>query len=280
MTMWNWGQLPTHGIYPGVSHDDYHAHPAVSKSGLDRINQSPAHFRAYLDGKDKDTDAKRKGRLCHMAILEPARFETEAVVAPDINRRTNAGKAEWEKWQKLHVGCEIIEDQAEEDMIRSIQASVLSHKTAGALLSYQGQTEVSAFWADQETGISCRCRPDKMLGGGVIIDLKSARDASPRGFVRAVAEHRYYVQQAFYLDGFTAAGGCADTFIFIAFEKEPPFAVCCHQLQPEDVEEGRRAYRRNLETLARCRADNRWPSYADDIVQITLPAWARKEMRI
>jgi len=33
-------QLPTHGIYPNISHDDYHAHPAVSKSGLDRLEQS------------------------------------------------------------------------------------------------------------------------------------------------------------------------------------------------------------------------------------------------
>lgn len=273
-------QLPTHGIYPNISHDDYHAHPAVSKSGLDRLEQSPAHFRAYLDGEDKDTDAKRIGRLCHMAILEPERFKVEAVVTPDINRRTNAGRAEWEDWQKLHVGCEIIKDQAEADMLRRIQDSILSHKTAGALLSYQGQAEVSAFWTDQETGVACRCRPDKVLGGGVIIDLKSAKDASPRGFSKAVADHRYHVQQAFYLDGFTAAGGYADTFIFVAFEKEPPFAVCCHQLQSEDVEAGRMAYRRNLETLARCRAENYWPAYADDIVQITLPAWARKESRV
>lgn len=273
-------QLPTHGIYLNISHDDYHAHPAVSKSGLDRLEQSPAHFRAYLDGEDKDTDAKRIGRLCHMAILEPARFQVEAVTAPDINRRTNSGRTEWEEWQKLHVGCEIIKDQDEADMLRRIQESVLSHKTAGALLSYQGWAEVSAFWTDQDTRIACRCRPDKVLGGGVIIDLKSARDASPRGFAKAVADHRYHVQQAFYLDGFTAAGGHADTFIFVAFEKEPPFAVCCHQLQPEDVDAGRMAYRRNLETLARCRAENHWPSYADDIVQITLPAWAKKEMRI
>lgn len=279
MKTWDGVQLPTFGIYPGIPHDAYHEHPAVSKSGLDRLDQSPAHFKAYLDGEDKDTDAKRIGRLCHMAILEPTRFETEAVVAPDINRRTNAGRAEWEEWQKLHVGCEIIKDQAEADMLRRIQDSVLSHKTAGGLLACQGQSEVSAFWTDQETEIACRCRPDKVLGGGVIIDLKSARDASPYGFAKAVADHRYHVQQAFYLDGFTAAGSYANTFIFVAFEKEPPFAACCHQLQPEDVEEGRAAYRRNLATLARCRAENRWPSYADDIVQITLPGWARKELR-
>lgn len=272
--------LPTHGIYPDIPHDDYHSHPAISKSGLDRIEQSPAHYRAYLSGEDKDTDALRFGRLCHMAILEPERFGIDAVVAPAINRCTKAGKVEWDKWQKLHLGCEIIKDDAEAETLRRIQESVLSHKTAGQLLSYQGQAEVSAFWTDVETGIACRCRPDKVLGGGVIVDLKSARNASPRGFAKAVADHRYHVQQAFYLDGFTLAGGYADTFIFVAFEKKPPFAVCCHQLQPEDLEAGRAAYHRNLETLARCRTENVWPAYADDIVQITLPAWARKENRL
>ncbi|MFU2208190.1 PD-(D/E)XK nuclease-like domain-containing protein [Solidesulfovibrio sp. C21] len=277
--------IPERGIVQGLSHDDYHAHHAVSKSGLDRLERSPAHFRAYISGQDKDTEAKRFGRLCHLAILEPDRFAAETVLSPEINRRTNKGKAEWEDFCRMHAGMEIV---TTEDMetLRHIQESVLSHPTAGGLLSCRGTPEVSAFWTDQgdkdhpATGISCRCRPDLVLGGGVIVDLKSARDASPRGFERAVAEHRYHVQQAFYLDGYAAAGGFADTFLFIAFEKEAPFACCVHQLQAKDVAEGRAAYRRNLETLASCRAENHWPAYADDIVQITLPAWARKEMRI
>lgn len=266
-------------IVYGLSHADYHSHPAVSKSGLDRLDKSPAHFRAYLDGEDKDTEAKRFGRLCHLAILEPERFPVETAVAPDVNRRTKAGREEWDEFCRLNAGLEIV--TAEDlETLRHIQESVLSHPTAGALLSYQGHAEVSAFWTDHETGVACRCRPDKVFGGGVIVDLKSARDASPKGFARAVAEHRYHVQEAFYLDGFTEAGGSADTFLFIAFEKEAPFAVCVHQLQPDDLALGRMLYRQNLETLARCRRDNHWPAYADDIVQITLPAWARKEIRI
>lgn len=272
--------IPESGIAFGLPHDAYHGHHAVSKSGLDRLDKSPAHYRAYLAGEDKDTDAKRLGRLLHMAILEPGRFATEAVVTPKINKRSNEGKAAWEEFCRLHVGCEIIKDEEEAQTLRYIQESVLSHPTAGALLSYQGQAEVSAFWTDPETGLACRCRPDKVLGGGVIVDLKSARDASPRGFAKAVAEHRYHVQEAFYLDGYTNAGGSADTFLFIAFEKEPPFAVCVHQLQPDDVALGRMLYRQNLETLARCKTEDRWPAYADEIVQITLPAWARKEIRI
>ena len=68
------------------------------------------------------------------------------------------------------------------------------------------------------------------------------------------------------------------TFDLIPRQDNPAYAVCVHQIQKDDRSMGKMLYRRNLETLSQCREQNIWPAYADEIVQITLPAWARKEI--
>ena len=63
-----------------IMHDmpaaDYHAAKALSKSGLDQFRKSPAHFRAWQDGRTKNetSPALEFGSAAHCAVLEPERF--------------------------------------------------------------------------------------------------------------------------------------------------------------------------------------------------------------
>ena len=64
------------GIYYGMSNADYHASEGISKSGLDLIASSPAHYYARkLDPKRppeaEQTIAQQNGEIAHCAILEP-----------------------------------------------------------------------------------------------------------------------------------------------------------------------------------------------------------------
>ena len=101
------------------------------------------------------------------------------------------------------------------------------------------------------------------------MDLKTTTDASPKGFAKSVASFRYHVQAAHYL-----AAGLFDKFIFIAVEKEAPYAVACYELDADALTEGQRLRGRDLQRIANCRAMAAWPGYGDELQTISLPGWA------
>lgn len=66
------------GIYRGIPNAMYHGGPGISKSGLDLIRKSPAHYRAVVTAENDDarrpTPAQAIGTALHMLVLEPAEF--------------------------------------------------------------------------------------------------------------------------------------------------------------------------------------------------------------
>lgn len=67
------------GIYRGIPNDMYHGGPGISKSGLDLIRKSPAHYRAVVNAANdneerKPTLAQFIGTALHCLVLEPGEF--------------------------------------------------------------------------------------------------------------------------------------------------------------------------------------------------------------
>jgi exodeoxyribonuclease VIII len=278
MTSWGGGTLPTFGsdlvqmgLVSGLSNEAYHAAPGVSKSGLDRLAKSPAHYLAYLREDRKETPALRLGRIIHRAILEP---DTLALaIGPDCGKRSKEDKATWAAFEAASAGCEIVTaDEAEQ--IRHMRDAAYNHPAARRLLFAPGVAEASGWWFDQTTGELCRCRPDYLRTDGILADLKSTEDAGP-GFKRSCANYFYHKQAAFYVDGVTAITGETPAgFVFVAVEKQPPYAVATYQLDAVALEVGRALYQRDLMTLAECKISHRWPGYSEQIEVLSLPGWA------
>lgn len=259
--------------------NDYHRAPGVSKTALDKITQSPAHYQHWLNEPEPEpTDAMQVGKAFHMAVLEPHRFETGVVTAPEVNKRTKAGKQELEAFQKEHSDKIILRpDQIE--LVQAMRDSVYQHRVARACLSAAGHPEVSVFWEDFITGEQLKCRPDYWRRDNIILDLKGVRDASPHGFQKAMANYRYHVQAALYLDGCQEAHGERPRgFVLIAVEKEPPYLVGVYTLDAQALQLGQIQYRKDLETLSRCRLTGSWPGYGDEIQELELPVWAQRKL--
>lgn len=258
------------GLIEGLPSDTYHAAGGVSKTGLDHFSRSPAHFRAYLEAPRKETDAMRFGRIFHAFILEPDICRIAVWDGP--TRNTKAGKEAWAEFQYRNAGAEIVTAE-EHAALEGMRTSVYAHPMARLYLEAPGRCELSKWAYDPQSGEACKVRPDKLLDAGLVFDLKSAKDASPRGFAKACAERLYHVQAAFYPDIL----GLGDKRMpFIAVEKEPPYACAVYILRPEDVELGRYLYRQGLMRLAECKISKSWPAYSEGIEEISLPAWAAK----
>lgn len=272
------GALTQAGLIPGIPIEEYHSGPGVSKSQLDKVDRSLLHYIYSLEKEDDDeTKEQRFGRAFHSFILEPELGNV--IVEPVVNKKTNDGKAILKEFYLANAGKNIVTPD-ELVALQGMKKSVLADPDASALVLSPGRVENSAYWYDKKTGLLCRCRPDKMLDNGICIDLKSAADASPEGFAKAVANQRYHVQDPFYSDGIKAATGQAPKgFVFIAVEKKPPYAVGVYQLDDQAIEEGRAVYRKNLLALSEAKCTNIYRGYTSRITTLSLPRWAIKETR-
>lgn len=161
------------------------------------------------------------------------------------------------------------------DQLHEMAAAVHAHPAAGSLLtSCPGEAEKSVYWIDATTGVLCRCRPDWWRDDNVIVDLKTTEDASPEGFAKSMANYRYDVQAAYYLDGIQqATRKRPKAFVFIAVEKKPPYGVGVYVLDSDSLELGRAQYQHDLRVYAECERSGIWPGYGDKIQTISLPAW-------
>lgn len=267
-------------VKTGMSNAAYHSSAGISKSGLDLIAKSPLHYwSAYLDPKRAprvETPAMALGTAIHSAVLEPEKFAIEFRAAPAVDKRTKAGK---EIWEAFVAECEAEGARpisaGDLEICNSISEMVRHHPTAKELLG-SGLPEVSMFWEDEPTGTLCKCRPDWVAESNIIVDLKSTVDASPNGFMRSAFSYRYWVQAAWYLDGIEkATGEKPEAFVFVAFEKEPPYAVGFYYATEDMIEAGRREYRRLLDIYSDCLQTSNWRGYSQELLPLDMPPWAK-----
>ena len=264
-----------------MENDAYHAHPAISKSGLDLIARSPLHFWArYLDPNRVPTEptaAMRLGTAVHTHVLELDQWQQRYITAPEgIDRRYKVGKEAWAAFEAQSEGRTVI-SREDVDLVMAMGRSVFGHPAAAMLLGLPGKAETTHMWTDAATGLQCKCRPDWLTDDGrLIVDLKTTENASPREFARSIAQWRYHVQAAWYLDGIEQATGTRpEQFIFICVEKKAPFACAVYAADAEMIAAGAQTAARDLEVLATCKAADTWPGYSDQIEPISLPAWMR-----
>lgn len=269
--------LSDEGAGPAVFTDeteaDYHEREyGVASASLLKLMdaRTPAHVKAWYDGHDaEETPALRFGRAVHCAVLEPDRYNEAYVVAPKFDRRTKAGKAAAAAFAAEH-GHKVAITQSDHDTIEGMRQAIEAHPIARALLTApDAQTEVTARWTDQYTGLRCKLRADLWIPSRrLCVDLKTAKDASPQGFARSVASYGYDVQQAHYEQGLGAAA-----FLFVVVEKEPPYAVGVYRMDEQSAARGHELWRGALDELARCVERDEWPGYGSGITELTLPRW-------
>jgi len=114
-----------------------------------------------------------------------------------------------------------------------------------------------------------------IAGRACAIDLKTTVDASPRGFAREIARMDYHAQAGWYTLGLERVFGAPHRWLWIAVEKEAPYAVAVYELAHDDLMLGRETALRWLEQWRACERSGIWPGYGDAIQSIQLPAWAR-----
>jgi exodeoxyribonuclease VIII len=262
------------------TNDEYHDGPGISKSHLDAIaSKSPMHYWHKYINPDREpretTAAMNMGTAVHTAILEPDLLGSTIVQAPEVNKRTNAGKAEFEAFCNANKDKVII-TASEYEAVQQIRDAVHRHPVASSLLM-GGRSEQSVYAIDKETGELIKCRIDFLHNSGAYtLDVKTTDDSGPNGFGKSCANYRYPVQTAWYnrvMD--TAFGEHPEQWIFLAVEKEPPYAIGIYVADYIDTARAAIAAQRDFERIIKHRRSGHWPDYGAEPLPLVLPSWAK-----
>lgn len=266
------------GIYPDIPFEDYRAIDAASSHALATLlDKSPAH----LHGMERQPSAAMAlGTLAHLLILEPEREADEIAVAPECDRRTKAGKADWEAFQADSDG-KLIVTHEQYRVANAMRESVQRHSIA-RLLFAQGTAEQTLIATDPESGALCKGRLDWLpTGHDVLVDLKTCQSAAPVDVARDAGKYRYFQQASFYCHLWHLITGERRPFLFVFVESAPPFDVAIYELDQDALDAGARRFRDALAIWVECQASGVWPGYLWDrsanahrIETISLPRWA------
>lgn len=250
-----------------MTNEAYHAHPNISSSDVKAVaTRSLAHwkYRTY-----KSSSAFALGSAVHALVLEP--HKNLVVRGPEDRRGA--------KWKDASLAADldgkILLTESDFDLSRQIADAVRAHPVVrGWLAEPWFVAEASFFADDSETGVNIKCRPDGWIpNGGIVFDVKTTRDASPEGFPREMRNYGYDLQAAFYLRTLREAGFQAKKFIFVAVEKEPPYAVGLHVMTDRYLEHANMRVTRTLEKINAAIAANDYTTGWPMINDIDLPRW-------
>lgn len=269
-----------------MSNAEYHSQTAISSSGIKVFNRSPLHYwNEYINPAREHKEASASmnlGSLVHTLFLEPHQFDAEYAQVPEgIDKRTKAGKEAFAAFEAESQGkCIITADQL--STARAMAAQLEAHPVTHVLDGHDGLVEASIFYADPQTGVDCRIRPDWCLPpcdafpNGLILDLKTTDDARPAAFARTCANFGYDISAAMYVTGFQLYYQTENLpdFLFLVVERDAPHAAACYSASTDMISIGLTKLNSALVKLAQCQADGVWPGYSALINPIDLPKWA------
>lgn len=261
------------GSVEGIPIDEYHAGPEVSNSALSVLAaKTPAHYKLYTEGKIKrETKSLSLGQHLHCMVLEPEVFAANYAIGPDVRKNSKI----WKEFEAENQGKELLKRSEHDELLETKNALLARCKVSEKLLTAPGKTEVSFFWTDEQTGVDCRARADKLIEHddyAIIVDLKSTRDASPHGFAKAVNNYGYHRQDQFYTQGVSKVLGKPVMFYFIAIEIGS-LIPAVYELDEDDKMAGAQEVSELLHRIKEYRALNHWPGYSDQIQTISRKFW-------
>ena len=252
-----------------MTEKEYRSAEGVNKSTLWNLRRSPAHYKYFLENPPEDTPTFRFGRAVHAAILTPTAYKRDFAVIPEgIDRRTKAGKEEYQAFLDASAGKEIITaDEAE--TVRGIVKAFRKNPDAVELLKGT-KRERPLFWTD-DNGILCKCRVDAYKPG-IMIDLKTATDAETDTFSREAIRYGYDVQAAHYMDGYQhKESAVPPEWYFIVIEKTEPYSINILKADIGFLDYGYMRRQELIEKLKSCQESGMFPGYGKN--ELLLPAW-------
>jgi exodeoxyribonuclease VIII len=266
----------------------------ISKSGLVKIKESPAH---YKEGEPfVDTPEIIFGRAYHCFVLQPDKFKNDYFVFDDSEiitklkeggakspRATNDYK-HWYSTQMDAAGNKIMLEKNDYERLNGMLERLMHHQYAKMLIT-KGIPEHGMIGELMTAcgNIGVKFIPDlRNDDKRICLELKTTVRASKIDFPKEAANYDYHIQAALYADLLELyyADKRPVKFIFIAQEKVKPYGFNIFEAGPKFIAQGRYEYELLMQLYKYCLDNNVWPGYQCycpnkyGILDLELPGWS------
>lgn len=293
-------------------------HLVASPSKLACLRQCPELYKhKYIDGNKEQTDSMDFGVMCHMAILEPEKFNEKYSVLPTPTETNDLGLKELkEKAESLGLtqsgtkkelcdrirtieplepqlnelqeeiiakGKQVI-TQAVYSKIEAIKTKVYGHPQLGRFLEVATK-EKYGHYQDPKTGVILAFLSDAFLkigNVGIILDFKFTKDWEGRNFERTNHKEGRHLLAACYSKAISEIEGFKyDQFVFVAIEPVAPFRMRLHQVDVGMMDAGLAELDFYLADFKERHEKNDFSPRDDQhlIKPTTLPSWAYETIK-
>lgn len=260
-----------------VVHDlaaaEYHASPALGSSTVRALlSSTPAHALHKLQHAEQ-SEAQALGTAVHCSVLTPQLYSAEIAIAPECDRRTTLGKETHAKFLSS-VGNRTVISLKQQETVDKVWGAINSCRTAKALLDRCQQRELSLFHLDN---CATKARLDA-YSRGIVLDIKTTRDASRAGFERSISQYGYGIQAAHYRRVIEGVGLAFTDFIFIVVETEKPFGVAVYAMEEEVMDLYEPQVEQAIADWTLCQETQTFRAYPDEIQKVSVPRWLRRQL--
>jgi exodeoxyribonuclease VIII len=167
----------------------------LSFSSIKEFAKSPRHYLDYISKeRTPPTDAMKLGSMVHCMILTPNLFNEQFAVAPDINKRTNAGKEEWIQFANLHAGKTIVNNEDYEHARKLVDGVMCNDEIYDTVMSC---TNFEREWRSEIHGLPYRGFFDGE-SDDYILEIKTVADGHPKAVMSDFIRRKYHLQSGLY----------------------------------------------------------------------------------
>ena len=283
------------GWWESVEPEDVSYHSSlesgVTSSMLKAFRSSRVDFhRKFILGQwqDSSTPALMLGSALHAMVLEPDLFNEKWVVEPKFDKRTKAGKQNYEEWKIENGGKTVIDEKVFLDASDLRDALQRDTEARRWLYDFAGLAEQTTSWMASVAGgsrsLKCKCKPDRLIPAAmnssldcdVIVDVKTTSSGlSEFEIARTAAAFDYHCQAAWYSNGVRAINGGEPVRHISIFVSKATKEVACVEYGNESLAAGNAINEKTVAELYDCMTFNLWTGrLANKLTKIDVPRYA------
>lgn len=269
-------------LHHGVDEKTYHDSPGLRSSFLSAaFGRSMAHAKANEDNQNEPTEAMRFGTLVHKMLENGEKFLDTYIVEPEFvgmtkDGRPSARSADARQMREDWLGSvalgKTVVTKEEIDKLIGVASAIKGHTYLQNIL--KDSTRESSLWVkDPETEVLLKCRPDCITAKGHLVDFKTARDASVRGFYKEIFYGRFYALQISHYHHCLRMANIAKTdyAMIVAIENEAPYGINVFPLDQGAIDCGERWRAHLTNQYKKCLDTGIYPNYEQKPVVIEVP---------
>jgi hypothetical protein len=239
----------------------------LSFSSIKEFAKSPKHYFNYIaKERTPPTDAMKLGSMVHCMMLQPELFNDMFVVAPDINKRTNAGKEEWAAFCEANKGKTVV-DNSDYEHARRLSDNAMANPLIDMLIKecYDFESEFSSVIEDL---------PFKGIYDGIasghIVEIKTINDGNPKNVFSDFYKRKYHLQGGLY-----HLASLGKPVFYVVVETSEPYISYVAQADDRYLKQGIDELGKLIDSFKVCmelnQFDKGYEFHYTDGISITLP---------